>query len=729
MVTGGSDVGPCIGNIGPVERLGFRGLCFSDGPIGVNRADLVSVFPSGITAAAMWDRELLYQRGLAIGSEFRGKGAHVMLGPSIGPMGRHPLGGRNWEGFGPDPYLSGSSIAATIRGVHEMGVQTCSKHYIGNEQETQRSNSVLNGTNVDAVSANIDDRTLHELYLWPFAEAVKAGTAAVMCSYNRLNSTYSCEQPETLKNILKEELGFRGYVVSDWFATHSTAPAANAGLDLEMPGRMNQPGLTPAFFDQKLVDAVNTGEVSMERLDDMAIRVLTPYFLLGQDQSFPSIDPATLATTAAHEYGLPRALGLGIPFDIIDGRDVRADHANLIRKLGAAGTVLLKNTNNTLPLPTLKHIAVFGNDAANVVDSGGSHNSHGWDIGTIYIGGGSGTVRLEDPVSPLEAIKERAKRDGSRVKFIANNTAIAAGEFQTIYPLPQVCLVFLKTWASEGQDRTSLENDFDSTAVVNSVASWCTNTVVVTHSGGVNTMPWAHNPNITGILAAHFPGEQSGNSIVDILWGDEVPSGHLPYTIPETEADYDFPILNLTGVTDPNAWQDNYEEGQLIDYRHFDAKNTTPLYEFGFGLSYTTFDMASSLSIRTLKDNPAAVPDTTRPVEIGGHPELWENVLEVEASVSNTGSRAGSAVAQLYMSFPTTGAPDGTPVQVLRGFEKVELQPGETKTVAFEVKRRDVSFWDVGEQNWRLPSGEFVFKAGFSSRDLRAMGPVLLRSK
>jgi beta-glucosidase len=643
-------------------------------------------------------------------------------------MGRHPLGGRNWEGFGPDPYLSGVSIAATIRGVHEMGVQTCSKHFIGNEQETQRSNTVSNGVNIDAVSANIDDRTLHELYLWPFADAVKAGTTSVMCSYNRLNSTYSCEHQETLTKVLKEELGFRGYVVSDWFATHSTVPAANAGLDLEMPGRINQPGFTPAFFDQKLLEAVGNGSVSMKRLDDMATRVLTPYFLLGQDKDFPTIDPSTLAVTAAHEYGLPRALGLGIPFpNIVDGIDVRDDHATLIRKLDAAGTVLLKNTNNTLPLGVLKHIAVFGNDAADVIDSGGAHDGFGWDIGTIYIGGGSGTIRLEDPVSPLQAIKARAKQDGARVKYISNNTAITSGQFQTIYPLPDVCLVFLKTWASEGQDRTSFDNDFGGSKVVDNVASWCTNTVVVTHSGGVNTMPWARNPNVTAILAAHFPGEQSGNSIVDVLWGVVEPSGRLPYTIPDKELDYDFPVLNLTGVMDPDAWQEDYTEGQLIDYRHFDAKNTTPLYEFGFGLGYTIFDISSTLSIRTLKDGLSAVPDSSRTIEVGGHPELWEDVLEIQTSVSNTGSRAGSMVPQLYMSFPST-VPDA-PVKVLRGFEKAELASGETVAVVFTLKRKDVSFWDTESGVWTVPAGEFIFRAGFSSRDLKGKGAVVLRSE
>ncbi|KAF2466875.1 beta-glucosidase [Lindgomyces ingoldianus] len=724
LVTGGFDVGPCIGNIGPVERLSFKGYCMSDGPAGVNRADLVSIFPSGITAAATWDRQLMYDRGFAIGEEFKEKGIHVMLGPSTGPMGRHPLGGRNWEGFGPDPYLSGVSIAATVHGAQENGVQTCSKHFIANEQETQRSQTVSDRDVTEAISSNVDDRTLHELYLWPFAEAIKAGTASIMCSYNRINSTYACENPELLEQLLRKELGFRGYVVSDWFATHSTVGSANAGLDVEMPGRMIKignllPANAPIYFGENLLQAVAGGNVSMERLDEMVIRVLSPYFVLGQDKNYPSIDPSAFAVLAAHEFGFPTIEALNYSLNDVWGRDVRGNHAGLIRKIGAAGTVLLKNVNDTLPLKALKNIAVFGNDAADILD-GQSNPPTGYDVGTVYIGGGSGRIRPEDPVSPLAAIKERAKKDGARVKAITNNTLIANGIFTTIYPLPDVCLVFLKTYAAESQDRNSFELDHHSSTVVSNTASWCRNTVVITHSSGVNIMPWAYHPNVTAILAAHYPGEQSGNAIADVLWGDRAPSGHLPYTIPVTEADYGLPIVNLTNVADPKGWQSDFTEGQLIDYRRFDARNITPLYEFGFGLTYTTFGMGAKLTVRALMDNPRAVPDPPQSISVGGHPELWENLVEIETSVTNTGSRAGEAVAQLYLSFPKSGVPEGTPVKVLRGFEKISIKPGETKKVTFKLKRRDLSFWDVVKSTWALPVGDFTVKAGFSSRDLRA---------
>ncbi|KAF2193166.1 glycoside hydrolase family 3 protein [Zopfia rhizophila CBS 207.26] len=729
MVTGASsiDAGVCIGNIRPIKRLSFNGMCFSDGPAGVNRAELVSVFPSGVTAAATWDRDLIYQRGIAIGEEFKGKGAHLMLGPAVGPMGRHPLGGRNWEGFGPDPYLSGASVAATIRGVQSTGVQTCTKHFIGNEQETQRSNTTApDGTIIPGISSNIDDRTLHELYLWPFTDAVKAGTTSLMCSYNRLNSTYACENPKLLNDILKKELGFRGYVVSDWFATHSTTSSANTGLDLEMPGELNPygAGALPGrwYFGDFLLRAIQNGSVSTDRLDEMVSRVMVSYYLLGQDDNYPSVDPSTIAVIVANEIGLPMAQKIGFPFEVVPARDVRANHSSLIRQIAVAGTVLLKNVNSTLPLQKPKYIAVFGNDAADITD-GQRTDNYGYDIGTAAIGGGSGTIRLGEIISPLDAIKIRAKRDSTQVKYTTNNAVISAGNFQGIYPLPDICLVFLKTWASEDHDRVSFELDYNSTQVVENVATWCNNTIVIMHSAGVNTLPWAIHPNVKAILAAHYPGEQSGNSIVDVLWGDSAPSGRLPYTIPKNESDAAAPIANQTGSKD---WQADFSEGQLIDYRHYDANSIEPLYEFGFGLAYTTFEMTANLSVKAVKQNPPETPDSARQIEVGGHPDLWVELLEVETAVSNTGSRPGVAVPQLYISFPSS-VPEGTPVKVLRGFEKVQLEPAQSKRVTFKLLRRDLSYWDVVSQTWTLPAGEFVFRTGFSSRDLKGEAKLKVR--
>lgn len=315
-------------------------------------------------------------------------------------MGRHALGGRNWEGFGPDPYLAGVAIAKSVLGIQDAGVQTCSKHYIGNEQETQRSNTKQNdGSRVEAISSNIDDRTIHELYLWPFANAIKAGTTSIMCAYNRFNQTYSCENSFLLKELLRDELGFKGYVVSDWFATHSTADSVNAGLDLEMPGMVpNYPGAVN-YFGDNVLDAVNNGTVSEARIDEMVRNILTPYYFLGQDaEDYPTPDPAIRFVTMFQEIGLKVAKEGGyIPDDFVfkHGRDVRGDHAKLIREAGAAGTVLLKNTNSTLPLGKPKIIGVFGNDAGEMTNSlyRPSEAPDGVNTGTMIIGGGSGTGR------------------------------------------------------------------------------------------------------------------------------------------------------------------------------------------------------------------------------------------------------------------------------------------------------------------------------------------------
>lgn len=647
--------------------------------------------------------------------------------PSTGPMGRHALGGRNWEGFGPDPYLAGISIAQSIYGLQDAGVQSCAKHYVANEQETQRSSTTdADGTRIEGISSNVDDRTVHELYLWPFANAIQAGTSSIMCSYNRVNQEYSCENSYLLQTLLREELGFKGYVVSDWFATHSTAKSINAGLDLEMPGYIptGYPG-AESWFGDNVLNAVRNGSVTESRVDEMIGNILTPYYFLGQDaKDYPAPEDALryvlLVQESSIEFG--RQAGL-IPDDFVfpRGRDVRGDHAKIIREMGTAGTVLLKNINDTLPLKAPKVIGVFGNDAGDFTNGffRPSEIPASDNTGTMIIGGGSGTGRPSYVVSPLDAIKAKAKETDAQVFYVTNNDVLASNDFRGVYPPPEVCLVFQQTFASESFDRTSFELDGNSTAVIKNVADFCGNTIVVTHYGGVNTMPWANNTNIGAILAAHYPGQESGNSIVDLLWGDVAPSGRLPYTVPRSAEDAGPAVVNLTQpVEDPLAWQSNFTEGQLIDYRHYDAQGIEPLYEFGFGLTYTTFAIdGSKTSVALVADSVADRLDDDVPVQPGGHPQLWEDVVVVKTSVSNTGNRTAHAVPQLYLSFPES-ASEGTPVKVLRGFEKVLIEAGASADVEFHLQRRDVSYWDTADKAWVIPSGDFVFLVGFSSRDL-----------
>jgi beta-glucosidase len=454
----------------------------------------------------------------------------------------------------------------------------------------------------------------------------------------------------------------------------------------------------------------------------MIHRIMTPYFLLHQDIGFPAID------------GYSPKLGLYQPpefehnFTLGPIRDVRGTHYELIRSLGAAGTVLLKNSHATLPLVRPMSIGVFGNDAADVTDGpyslviGSDGRFKGdYDIGTLPVGGGSGTGRFTYIVSPLDAIKTRAQSYGAMVQYVTNNDAIASRGLP-LAPMPlEVCIVFLKSWASEGDDRATLVAGWNSTIVVKQVAATCPNTVVVLHGAAPNVLPWADNPNITAILAAHLPGQETGNAIVDILWGDVNPSGRLPYTIAHDEADYARNIVNSTQLyetTDPNAWNADFIEKSNIDYRYFDGRNMSVEYEFGYGLSYTTFEL-SNLLTETLVHNATTVPSLDAVILPGGNVELWEPLVAVNATVSNTGSVFGSAVVQLYLSYPEEAH---APVRSLRGFEKVPLSAGSSKSVRFLVTRRDLSYWDTSAQTWTLPKGDIRVRVGFSSRDLPLHG-------
>lgn len=616
----------------------------------------------------------------------------------------------------------------TIHGIQSVGVQACAKHFVGNEQETQRSNTFLaDVTEIAAISSNIDDRTLHELYIWPFANAVKANVSSFMCSYNRLNQTYACENDSLINGLLKKELGYEGYVMSDWFATHSGAKSINAGLDLDMPGVIDVASLTTgaSYFGRNITNYLEEGSITENHVDSMIHRIMTQYYLLQQDSpEFPTTDP-TLGLTLAVSSGQRINAGGA------DARDVQGNHKDLIRQLAAEATVLLKNTGELLPFQSLKSIAVFGNDASDAI-YGLTHSSDDApEFGVVDVGGGSGSGRHVYLVSPMQAIRNRATKDNIRLQYITDNTVVAGGDFSAIFPIPEVCIVFLGTWATESLDRTVFEADWNSTLVVEQVSRLCPKTVVVTHSAGINLMPWADNPNVTSILAAHLPGQEAGNSIVDILWGDRSPSGRLPYTIAKNGSDYGPAIVNLTEaeITSPAAWQANFSEGLMIDYRHFDAAGIEPLFEFGYGLSYTNFNFIGELYVEktVAKGTLSATPKPQQKTSPGGNPELWGTILRIETQIKNTGKQDGAAVPQLYVLFPDGNTPAGTPSQALRGFQKIAIAPGSSKRVTFELNRRDLSYWDVNLQDWVIPSGSFKLKAGFSSRAISTVAIASLR--
>jgi beta-glucosidase len=460
----------------------------------------------------------------------------------------------------------------------------------------------------------------------------------------------------------------------------------------------------------------------------MVLRIMTPYYFLGQDANYPPIDGYTpyLGFFPGTNYADNFTLG-----PLVDVR--KEEHVKLIRDLGAAGTVLLKNTNGALPLQQPKRIGVFGNDAADVTNGQYSISLTGttiangdYDIGTLAVGGGSGTGRFTNVVPPLEAIKTRARSYRANVQYITNNDAITGGGLSSLAPLPlDVCIVFLKSWASEGSDRTTLIAEWNSTAVVERVSAICNNTVVVLHGASPNTMPWRNNPNVTAILAAHMPGEETGNSIADILWGDINPSGKLPYTIANNETDYAKNLVNSTELLitdDPNAWQADFVEGNLIDYKEFDAANKSVAYEFGFGLSYTTFNL-SNLGLNVVVANASRTPNPNASILPGGNEELWATLATVDVAITNTGNRDGATVIQLYLSYPGEA---NAPVRSLRGFEKVTLSSGSSTTVQIPLARRDLSYWDTAAQAWRLPTEEIQISVGFSSRDLPLQGNLIV---
>ncbi|KAL1886965.1 hypothetical protein Cpir12675_006805 [Ceratocystis pirilliformis] len=681
----------CVGWIAPVERVGFPGLCTDDAGNGLRNADFVSAWPSGIHVGASWNRNLSYFRAYGMGDEFKNKGVNLLLGPVVGPMGRIVRGGRNWEGIAVDPYLAGQLVSSTVKGHQDAGVMTSTKHFIANEQETYRW--PRNG--IEAISSNIDDRTLHEFYLWPFQDAVKAGTVNVMCSYQRLNNSYVCQNSKALNGLLKTELGFQGFVVSDWRAQHSGVASALSGLDMAMPTH-------EGFWGDQLVKAVQNGSVPEARVNDMATRIIASWYKLGQDKTFTS--PG---------FGRPGSIRASHP--TIDAR--RKEHRKALFDGAVEGHVLVKNLNQSLPLSSPRMISIFGYSAK----SPDSVNPSSWISfsdpldpeffssaialnGTMISGGGSGATSPSNLVSPFEAVKMRAFQDGTAVFWDFESAE------PEIDPASDACLVFGNAWAAEKFDRPNLHDDYTD-GLIKHVASECANTIVVFHNSGPRLVAqFADNDNITAIIFGHLPGQDTGPAITSILYGDTDPSGRLPYTVARNESDYFSAGPDLPEGKFQIFPQSNFSEGVFVDYRYFDEHAIEPHYEFGFGLSYTTF----SYTNLTMRPSPNVNLDQlpSGPVVEGGQKDLWDVLYIVSVTVKNTGSRDGKDVPQLYVRIPA----DGAPGKQLRGFDKVQIATAESVQVTFPLTRRDLSFWDVTTQKWRLPRGEFGVFIGQSSR-------------
>ncbi|KAK0754616.1 glycoside hydrolase superfamily [Schizothecium vesticola] len=712
----------CPGFVPAVKRLGFPGMCMGDAGNGLRGTDFVSTWPSGIHVGASWNKNLTRQRGLGMGGEYRTKGVNVLLGPVVGPMGRVVLSGRNWEGFSVDPYLSGILVAETVSAVQSVGVITSTKHFIGNEQETNR-NPV---GDVQSVSSNIDDRTMHELYLWPFQDAVRAGSGNIMCSYNRVNNSYGCANSKTLNGILKTELGFEGFVVSDWGAQHSGVALALAGLDMMMPN-------AGSYWGSHLEDAVRNGSVPEARINDMVTRILASWYHFGQDKDFPS--PG---------FGMPADLTK--PHRIVDARNITFRPTLLDGAI--EGHVLVKNTQNTLPLNKPKLLSIYGYSAHNPTTNHPTGGMSPWNFGsqpfnytefqsgffgaasslgstqialggTLYSGGGSGGTSLQTALSPFSALANRAYDEGTALFWDFSTTTTPA-----VVSDSSACLVFGNAYATEGADRSGAYDAYTDDLILH-VAASCRRTVVVLHNAGVRLVDrFVDHPNVTALIFAHLPGEASGRAIAALLYGDASPSGKLPYTVARNESDYPVYRPDMPEGRFKLFPQSDFNEGVFVDYRHFDAKNITPRYEFGFGLSYTTFTYSGLRVDKVEGDGKLFAEYPTGRVEMGGQVDLWDVLVRVEAEVKNTGGREGAEVAQLYVGIPV----EGQPARQLRGFDKVVVGNGTAagEKVRFELTRRDLSVWDVVAQRWRLPRGEFKIEVGGSSRDLPLMGKVTI---
>ncbi|KAK2802322.1 hypothetical protein FQN51_004614 [Onygenales sp. PD_10] len=813
----GWQMGLCVGNTGPATSVGFPSLCLQDGPLGLRFADNITAFPAGITVGATWSHDLMYKRGLALGKEAQLKGVNVILGPAMGPIGVLPAGGRNWEGFGSDPVLQGIAAAQTIRGIQENGVMATAKHYVLNEQEHYRQTSEWGLAN--AMSSNIDDRSLREVYVWPFAESVRAGVASVMCAYQMVNNSYSCANSMLMNGILKDELGFQGFVQSDWLAQRSGVASALAGLDMSMPGDGLGWADGLALWGSSLTQAALNTSVPMERLNDMVTRVVASWYQMKQD-SWPNPPPdgdggPNFSSWTDDKIG---RLHQGSPDDDAEGvvnKFIKAQgegkdaHHLLARQIAAESTILVKNVEDFLPLsrdgPKISdkkyRVGIYGEDAG----AGKGPNfcpNRACNQGTLGSGWGSGAVDFPYLITPWKALNNEFNNQSVVVDGYLTNNSTENLDIEDLQN-KDLCLVFANADSGEGfdqyndirGDRNDLVLQKGTDKIIPNVATQCGggngSTVVIVHSvGPVLLDPWIDIPGIKAVVLANLPGQESGNALADVLFGDVNPSGRLPYTIGKSLADYG-PEAGVLYKSDDPIPQKDFSHGLYIDYRYFDKHNITPRFEFGYGLSYTTFNF-SKVSITPLKeksplpsprpeqrDPPSfnnTVPDpetalfpqgfrklakyvypyisstkdikkaaynypigynTTQPPSPagggeGGNPSLFEPFLTVNATLTNTGPRLGKDVVQVYVSFPANvidkdehgrEIPVEFPVRVLRNFQKVEVQPGQSVDVGMEITRKDLSYWSVTRQNWVMPvEGRFRVWVGRSSRGLGVAG-------
>jgi len=659
-----------------IPRLGIPDINMADSAVGVTRGAAMgrysTLLPSTLGLAASWDLQAAHLFGSVIGRELRDQGYNMSIGGGV-DLTREPRNGRNFEYAGEDPILAGKTVGQLMKGIQDQHIMGDLKHYALNDQET--------GRNIGNVI--LDKRSMRETDLLAFEVAYRESQAAgVMCSYNKVNGDYACENDYLLNQALKKGFGFRGWVLSDWGGTHSTAKAAMNGLDQEMPGS--------TYFGDALKKAVESGEVPMSRLNDMVHRILRSMFAVGVIDDPPARQ---------------------VP-DVFRNLDA-AQH------IAEECIVVLRNANNQLPLnaAATKSIAVIGGHSDVGVPSGGGSaqvNAPGGNAvpppprpaGTTPgagARGGMGGNPTYFPSSPLKAI--RAQAPNAKVEYNEGTDPAAAA---SLAKSSQVAIVFVVQPMAEGRDAATLSLPGDQDALVSAVAAANPHTIVVVESGGPVSMPWADN--VSAILEAWYPGIGGAPAIANILFGIVNPSAKLPVTFAKSEQDLphpEIPGMSLMaqaaaarGAADAAGagrggrgglppFDISYTEGLKVGYKWFEAENKQPLFPFGFGLSYTSYAYSGLKASVSGRD------------------------VTVTFSVKNTGKRAGAEVAQVYASLP---ASTGEPPKRLVAWERVQLAAGESKTVTLRLDPLFLSIFNVDKDAWELVPGDYKLLVGGSSQ-------------
>ena len=653
-----------------VPRLGIPGIDMSDAAYGVRSSGVngryATALPANVAAAAGWDPDAAYEYGALIGRELRAQGYNMSLGGGVN-LTRDPRNGRTFEYLGEDPVLAGTLVAHLIQGTQSANVIGDIKHYALNDQESGRN----------SVNITISKRAARESDLLAFEIGVTEGKpAAVMCSYNRVNGDFACENQWLLNDVLKKDWKFPGFVLSDWGGTHSDAKASAAGLDNEQPGRF--------FYEKRFKDALDAGKIPQNELDEHVHRILRSMF-------------------AAGVIDHPRQRSVIDPFAGFETS----------RKIEEGGIVLLKNEKSALPLnpATLRTIAVIGSHSdVGMISGGGSAQVDPIGGNAIKPAGQGATHWMEEiwfPTSPLKAIQARAPHATVNYDPGTDPAAAAAAAKGA-----DVAIVFAYMWASEGMDLKSLTLPHNQDAIISAVAEANPHTIVVLETGNPITMPWVDKP--AAILEAWFAGSDGANAVGNILFGTVNPSGKLPNSFPKSEADLPHTTITMpppesshfSGPASPEQWamglppfQVAYDEGVKVGYKWYDAENKKPLFPFGYGLSYTTYRYSG------LQVTPG-------------------EKVKVTFTVANTGAREGSEIAEVYAGLPAAAQ---EPPKRLVGFTKVKLNPGEKRNVTVEIDPKYLSIFDEQKDGWSLVPGDYSIMVGGSSDKLPLKSTVNLK--